>query len=194
MKRNSETRPSRPGTKPVAKRARVSIASVSRALSGHPHLNSGVLSRVIGGWTTSVISTIQSGGPFTVVTNQNTTNAFSAGAQRANVIRGANLPASERTVYRWLDTDAFVAPPPNTFGNAGRGIVRADGRVNFDLSLNKRFAITERLNARFTGELFNAFNHPDFAPPNRQLGNAAFGTISDAVDGRVVQLGLNLEF
>ena len=47
----------------------------------------GALSKVAGGWSIGAISTIQSGGPFTVTTQTNTTNVFSSGAQRANVLR-----------------------------------------------------------------------------------------------------------
>ena len=45
---------------------------------------------------------MQSGGPFTVVTQTNTTNVFSAGAQRANVIRDPNLPGSQKTLDNGL--------------------------------------------------------------------------------------------
>ena len=34
----------------------------------------------------------------------------------------------------------FVAPPANTYGDAGRGILYGPGHVNFDTSLSKRFA------------------------------------------------------
>lgn len=161
---------------------------------GRAWMQSGFLSRLLGGWTLGAISYVQSGGPFTAVMNTDTTNAFPAGTQRPNVLRNPNLPVSERTVDRWFDTEAFLAVPANTFGNAGRGILRADGRINFDFSLNKRFYLGERVVTKFTGEFFNAFNHPDFAPPNRSFGNPNFGTVGDATEGRVVQLGLEFQF
>lgn len=161
---------------------------------GRQWMQSGVLSQVLGGWTLGSIASAQTGGPFTVVMNADTSNAFPAGTQRPNVLRDPNLPVSERTVEQWFDTAAFAAAPANTFGNAGRGILRADGRINFDFSLNKRFYLGERLITKLTGEFFNAFNHADFAPPNRALGNPAFGTIGDATDGRIVQLGLEFTF
>lgn len=157
-------------------------------------LTSGVLSQILGGWTIGSIMNMQSGGPFTVTMQTNTTNAFSAGGLRANVLRDPNLPAGERTLSRWFDTAAFEAPPPYTFGNAGRGILRADGRVNFDFSINKNFNFTERSYLQFRGELFNAFNHPDFGLPNRSMGSSGFGTITGATDPRTVQLGLRFVF
>jgi hypothetical protein len=131
---------------------------------------------------------------FTVTMQTNTTNAFSAGGLRANVLRNPNLPAGERTVDRWFDTSAFAAPDPYSFGNAGRGILRADGRINFDFSINKNFYFAENRYVQFRGELFNAFNHPDFAPPNATMDSPGFGTIASATDARTVQLGLRIVF
>ena len=121
---------------------------------------------------------MQSGAPFTMQTNN--TNSFSAGANRANVLRDGNLPAGERTVERWFDTTAFADPGPYKFGNAGRGILQADGRVNFDFSIAKNFNFAEKRYVQFRAELFNTFNHPDFAPPGHALGGPSFGAISEA--------------
>ena len=161
---------------------------------GRKWASSGPLSRVVGGWTVGAVSLLQSGGPFTVTTQTNTTNVFSAGGQRANVLRNPNLPVSERTLERWFDTSAFAAPDAFTFGNAGRGIIRADGRVNFDFSLVKNVDFTESLFVQFRGEVFNAFNHPSFALPGRALGGPGFGTINEATDARILQLGLRVVF
>ena len=161
---------------------------------GKKWLTRGLLSRLIGGWTVGAISTIQSGGPFTVTTQTNTTNVFSAGAQRANVGRDPNLPNSQKSLTRWFDTAAFEAPADFTFGNAGRGIVRADGRINFDFSLVKNFKFSENAFLQVRAETFNAFNHPDFALPGRALGGPGFGVINAATDARVLQLGLRVAF
>ncbi len=69
------------------------------------------LSTIVGGWNISSIIILQSGGLFTVTMQTTTTEAFSAGALRANRIGEPNLPASERTVQCWFDTGAFEAPP-----------------------------------------------------------------------------------
>lgn len=161
---------------------------------GRRWLTGGWAAAVLGGWTVGSIMNVQSGGPFTVTTQTNTTNAFSAGAQRANVLRNPNLPAAQRRLDRWFDTEAFVAPPAYTFGNAGRGIVRADGRSTFDFSLNKNFVWGEQRIIQFRADLFNAFNHPDFGLPARALGGPGFGAISSASSPRTVQLGLRVAF
>jgi len=162
--------------------------------SGRRWAKSGALSKIVGGWTFGAISTIQSGGPFTVTTQTNTTNVFSAGGQRANVLRNPNLSNSEKSLDRWFDTAAFEPPAAFTFGNAGRGLVRADGRVNFDFSMVKNFNLSESAFVQFRAELFNAFNHPDFGLPGHSLGGPGFGVISDATDARQMQFGLRIVF
>jgi hypothetical protein len=161
---------------------------------GKKWMSTGPMSRVIGGWTLGAISTLQTGGPFTVTTQTNTTNVFSAGGQRANVVRDPNLPNGEKNLNRWFDTSAFTLPDAFTFGNAGRGIVRADGRINFDFSLVKNVNFSESRFLQLRGETFNAFNHPDFGLPGRAAGGPGLGIVSDATDARVLQLGVRIVF
>jgi hypothetical protein len=129
-----------------------------------------------------------------VTVQSNNTNSFSAGGVRADVLRDPNLPPGERTVERWFDTDAFAQPNAYRFGNAGRGIVRGDGRINFDFAINKNFYFADNKFIQVRGDLFNAFNHADFTLPNRVLGAANFGTIGGATNARTVQLGLRYQF
>jgi hypothetical protein len=161
---------------------------------GKKWMSTGPMSRVIGGWTLGAISTLQTGGPFTVTTQTNTTNVFSAGGQRANVVRDPNLPNGEKNLNRWFDTSAFTLPDAFTFGDAGRGIVRADGRINFDFSLVKNVNFSESRFLQLRGETFNAFNHPDFGLPGRAVGGPGLGIVSDATDARVLQLGVRIVF
>ena len=161
---------------------------------GRRWMTSGPLTYILGGWNLGSIIMLQSGGPFTVTTQTNTTEAYSAGAQRANVLRDGNLPNSERTIQRWFDTEAFVAPAPYTFGNAGRGLLRGDGTASFDLSVSKNFTFSESKYLQFRGDFFNAFNHPDFMRPNSTLGAPAYGTISGSTSPRSIQLGLRFNF
>jgi hypothetical protein len=48
---------------------------------------------------------------------------------------------------------------------------------NIDLSVFKNTKIA-RLDTELRVEAFNVLNHPQFATPNGQLGNSAFGTIT----------------
>ncbi|MGH9338860.1 MAG: carboxypeptidase regulatory-like domain-containing protein [Acidobacteriota bacterium] len=159
-----------------------------RWLSGSP------LSHALGGWSFGAITSIQSGPPFSLWTQTNTTRAFSSGAQRVNLLRDPSLPSSERSIERWFDTDAVAAPEEFTFGNSGNGILRADGQINFDFSMIKNLYISEDKFVQIRGEMFNAFNHPNFGIPGHALGGPGFGIINSASAGRIIQFGLRAVF
>jgi hypothetical protein len=45
---------------------------------------------------------------------------------------------------------------------------------------------------KFRSEFFNAWNHEQFANPDSTVGDANFGQITSARDGREIQFGLKL--
>jgi hypothetical protein len=159
---------------------------------GKRWLRTGAARHVLGDWTVSGVATMQSGSPFTVTTQVNSTFAFSAGAQRADVLRNPNLPSGERSLARWFDTSAFAQPANATFGNQGVNILRGDGLVNIDLSLLKNFPIGEQRKLQFRAESFNFTNTPWFGIPGRVLGGPGFGVVASSAPGRRIQLGLRL--
>ncbi len=149
---------------------------------------------VLGGWGVGSVVVLQSGPPFTVQTQTNTTNAFSAAGQRADVIRDPNLPGDRRTLSQWFDTGAFQQPAQFRFGNQGVNIVRSDGIVNFDFSVLRNFPLGEPRKLQFRGEFFNAFNHTNFGIPGRTFGGPGFGVVSGSGPARRIQLGLRMTF
>ena len=166
----------------------VPVGPGRRYLAGH------WLGHVVGGWSIGVLGALQSGPPFSVTTQTNTTNAFSAGAQRADLIGNPALPSDQRTLTRWFNTDAFAQPASFTFGNSGRGILRGDGIVNFDVSLAKNVSLTAQRVLQVRVELFNAFNHTNFGLPGHTFGGPDFGVVSNASGSRTVQLGVRFVF
>jgi len=105
------------------------------------------------------------------------------------------LTWKSRLVARWFDTSAFTFPGDGVLGNGGRAVGRGPRFVNFDLSLLKDWRWAERKTVQLRGDFFNILNHPNFGLPNNQRGNNAFGAINSTVnDGRVVQLGLKVNF
>jgi hypothetical protein len=156
--------------------------------------NHKLLRWIAGSWQTGVLATFQSGAPFTVVTAANTTNAFTAGSLRPNILRNPNLPASQQTLARWFDTGAFVAPAQFAFGNSPRSGLRGDGSQTVDATLSKEFAVSERYTVNLRAEFYNLLNHANFELPGHVLGAANFGTVLSARPARGVQLGLRVSF
>lgn len=132
--------------------------------------------------------------PFTVRTSTDTTNSFSAGPLRADVIRNPNLPASQRRLTRWFDTEAFVQPAPYLFGNQGINIVRGDGRLSWNASVLRDFPVRENMRFQLRGEVFNVLNHANFDVPGAQLNAPGYGVVSRAFTPRQAQVGARLLF
>jgi TonB dependent receptor len=138
-----------------------------------------------GGWQLTGIHVLQSGFALTATLGGSTVlNLGGERRARPNVVGEPELPRSERTLARWFNTEAFSAfsPSPQAFGNAGVGIMRGPGVANFDFTLAKNFSLNERRYFQFRTELFNAFNHPNFGPPNIARDSSGFGQILTAAN------------
>jgi hypothetical protein len=57
----------------------------------------------------------------------------------------------------------FVTPACGTIGNFGRNVFHGPKGFYSDLSVSKRFLVTERLSLQFRADAFNVFNHPVYA-------------------------------
>ncbi|NWF84168.1 MAG: hypothetical protein HXY18_10100 [Bryobacteraceae bacterium] len=161
---------------------------------GKKYLADSPMRHIIGGWGVGGILTLQSGAPFTVTTQVNSVYS-AAGALRADVSRNPNLPNNQRTLARWFDTGAFSQPPAATFGNQGVNILRADGVINLNASVQRNFGLwSEQSKLQFRAEFFNFANHPNFGVPGRVLNGPGFGIVGSAGPARSIQLGLRLAF
>jgi hypothetical protein len=79
---------------------------------------------------------------------------------------------------------SFLLPnAAGTFGNMGRNIFRDTGFHNVDLSITKAFRLGERFRAQFRAEMFNVFNHPEFANPWGGASTYGPGGFSDPSTG-----------
>jgi hypothetical protein len=161
---------------------------------GKKYLASHWLGAIVGNWSLGGLVTLQTGEPFTINTQVNNTFVFSAGGQRADVLRDPNLPNGEKTLGRWFDTSAFAQPAQFTFGNQGVNLLRADGLINLDMSVLRNFPIGEGKKVQVRGEFFNFTNHPNFGGPGATLNGPGFGIVSSAGPGRRIQLGARFVF
>ena len=57
----------------------------------------------------------------------------------------------------------FVTPACGTIGNFGRNVFHGPKGFYSDLSVSKRFLVTEKLSVQFRADAFNVFNHPVYA-------------------------------
>lgn len=67
----------------------------------------------------------------------------------------------------------FLVPVAARQGNLGRNSLRGFPLHQLDLAMRRQFNFTERLNLQFRAEVFNIFNHPNFADPSNLLGSVS---------------------
>ena len=117
------------------------------------------------------------------------------GRFRGDLVGNPNLEESQRTVDRWFNTDAFAAPVPLEFGNAGRSIVDGPGWKNFDFTASKNFYLPwEDQYVQFRFESFNFTNTTHLGKPDLTVGSATAGVIDEADDARTIQFALKYVF
>jgi hypothetical protein len=86
------------------------------------------------------------------------------------VLYGSQYPGG-----KILNGAAFTAPPTEQQGDFGRNVLRGFGASQADISFQRQFHLSERMQLRFRGEFFNIFNHPNFGPPDNNITDALFG-------------------
>jgi hypothetical protein len=187
-----------------------------------------ILRALLRGWSYSETAFLHSGLPFSVLSQPYTANGngiFQAsGPQYAR--RVAGVPLYQKTAYsgvtvagtrQWLNPDAFVSvvdpttggctgdkPGVNTvancqFGDAGRNTVRGPHFTDSDVYVTKRFSLGEGKTLRMDLQMFNAFNHPNFALPSSVEAGvpgeyipAKFGTLESTTSPPTGLLGVGL--
>lgn len=151
--------------------------------------------------------------------NGASTTQFNAPAY-ANRVRGVPIydrnPVAGVTVAgtrQWLNPSAFVSvvdpasgactggdsPANCQFGNSGRNSVRGPHYTNSDIYITRRFPIQEGVAFQLDIQMFNAFNHPNFALPSEVEAGvpggsvpARFGTLESTISPPTGLLGVGL--
>jgi hypothetical protein len=161
---------------------------------GRAHSLTGWRDFLGGGWQLAGIVRLQSGSPV-AVTQATNLNAFAGfGIQRPNRIADPGLPPDQRTTSRYFNTTAFTQAPQFTIGNSSRNPVTGPAYRTLDIMIGKMLAIGERFRTEFRVEAFNVSNTPPLGNPNGSFGNAAFGSITSALDPRVFELVMKIHF
>jgi hypothetical protein len=164
----------------------------------------------LGNWSLSAVATIQSGSALTIA-DTNSKNVYGISEDRVDLMGTCTKNQLVRTgsvesnLNGYFNASCFSKPPVigadgigTAFGNSGTGLVSGPGQANLDLAVSKMQALPwlhEKTALQFRAELFNAFNHPQFANPDSNFSSPTFGVISStSVSARVTQLALKLSF
>jgi hypothetical protein len=159
-----------------------------------------------GGWSINGITTLQSGGPLTIVSgvdNSQTNILFDRAVTTGSPVYATSRACSPNCIS-YLNKAAFAVNPPGTFGTVGRGQFRGPGIDNSDLAVTRDFPLPEHITFQFRAEYFNFANHPNLGNPNctattlscpnTSFSANGFGTITAAADPRIAQFAVKVLF
>jgi hypothetical protein len=188
------------------------------------HSSHRLLRQVLSGWQISQTAFLHSGLPFSVLSAPYTANNNGifqgSGPQYANRVPGVALyrktaisGVTQTGSRQWLNPDAFVSvvdpstgacaggdsPTNCQFGNSGRNNVRGPHFTYSEMYLTKKIPITEHVSFRLDTQIFNVFNHPNFALPSNQAGTpgkpatqTGFGALTSTISPPTGLLGVGL--
>jgi hypothetical protein len=158
---------------------------------------SSLLSKVAGGWSIAGVVSFQSGNPFSIFSNNNSSESdnFLDRADAIGPIQIFKDPRQIRTFspspdgihgsclsgttsgHFWFDPTNLVCAvgvpggvPLFSHGASPRNFLRGPGINNWDISILKDFKFTEAKDMQFQASFFNAFNHVQFLGPSSTEG------------------------
>jgi hypothetical protein len=158
---------------------------------GRSMATGGIGKALLGDWQFSGIVTLSTGRPFTVFLNTGVNNGAPSWPNRIGDGKLADPNAD-----LWFDVADFQAPPPNTYGDSGRGVLYAPGTQTVDVSLARRFPVRGgRFRLQFRADAFNLLNSPQLGFPNANIGSPTAGRITTTIgDNRQMQFALKLDW
>jgi hypothetical protein len=175
--------------------------------SGKHYLNqTGLVDKVVGGWSIGTIVTLQSGEPFQLLgvqsINGNISSTFNDFGDSGVVLNGVTQSQLQSSVGvyhvpgqttvdlinpKYLSStganSAFITPNTNPGTFAMNPWLYGPRYFDQDIAISKNIPITERFRLTFQSELLNVYNHPNFGPTpgtNVNINNGGFaqaGTI-----------------
>jgi hypothetical protein len=161
-----------------------------------------VTDAIVGGWRVDGITIYRSGIPIALQAAGNGLSQFGSGPIRPNYTPGCQRkfsgnPHSSSRATEWFNTSCFTQPGAYDFGNEGRvdPIMRSEAEGNWDFSINKIVGVKDRVKVKFSTEVFDLFNHAQFAIPNSNLSSPGFGRVGQQSNlPRTIQFALRVSF
>jgi hypothetical protein len=172
-------------------------ALIWQAFGGHT-FGSKLMQYAAGGWQVGGIASINSGTPLDIVSGIDN-SLTGIGQDTPDVIGSwhANNNSRADSIAHWFNPAAFTQNATGTFGTLRPNTLSGPGYVNFDINLQKNFAITEKVRSEFRSSFYNAFNHANLGNPGTTLTSSNFGvinSINSASNPRVIEFGLRVLF
>jgi carboxypeptidase family protein/TonB-dependent receptor-like protein len=131
-----------------------------------PSAKGAFLEKLTEDWSLAGVFQVRSGLPINIFT-YSTADGSLVNDARPNLVPGMTIWVPDPTTGpgKKLNVNAFALPASGVQGDFPRNAVRGLGAAQIDLSIQRSFALTERLRLSFRTDAFNVLNHPNFANP-----------------------------
>ena len=120
-------------------------------------------SQILGDWQLNGILSHYTSVPVDVLSGVNTYGTAGNVNPRPNLVQGVPIYLNTGDKTQWLNPAAFALPGIGELGSLGKGSIRGRPITNLDFSVNKNWTFKEKYQIQFRAEMFNVFNHPNFA-------------------------------
>jgi hypothetical protein len=165
----------------------------------------GAKGKVLDGWAVSGITSLQSGFPIRIQSNNDSElmNSFDFELPGKPDLIAPFHTFDPRTHAGYaFDPSAFALPvqsanstPLQLLGNSPRTLCCGPGIRNFDFSVQKIMPVGESKHFEFRAEFFNIFNHTQFLNPDGNISDGAdFGRVKRVRDPRNIQFAVKFAF
>jgi hypothetical protein len=95
-------------------------------------------------------------------------------------------------------TAAYVGNPScvplGTFGDAARDIFHGPGTIQWDMNINRKFQIKERMKIEVRADFFNIMNHANWNGPSAGLTSSTLGQVTAFGGPRLIQMAMKMYF
>ena len=128
---------------------------------------SGLISLLSRGWSVDTVIVARTGFPFNGLILLASPDPTGIAASRPDLVPGQPFFIQNAAAGggKSLNSAAFSIPATIRQGTEGRNDIPGFGLTQVDLSVGRKFSLTERLKLQFRADAFNLFNHPNFTNP-----------------------------
>ncbi len=152
----------------------------------------------VAGWEMGLITIWETGPRFSVDSGLQTwTPGINSLADYSDSRQIGTINEQSNGVFWFSSAQAasFTLPIAGEMGTSGRNSFVGPGYFDMDMTLAKSFRLRGERRINFRIEVYNIFNHPNFAVPDTNISDTTFGQISSmAGQPRQFQLALRYEF
>ncbi|MGH9468874.1 MAG: carboxypeptidase regulatory-like domain-containing protein [Terriglobia bacterium] len=161
----------------------------------------GTLSKILGNWSVSDITSFSSGLPYTAFLSGNLSNNVNGAAPfnnlRANATGQPVLPSSfVQTPLLFFNPAAFTLPAPGEYGDAGRNTIPGPSNLNFTTSIDRLIFLSSdkshSLDFRISAS--NIFNLVNFSGLATTVNGSGFGRVTGVNAMRSLNFSVRYRF